>query len=186
MMLKEVYNFLKTPVYQEDENINLKYRLSMFLKLLGLALVISIGLGILIGALESTGGLQFGKHAFDKFLDQYSMFFIVFVAVVLAPLIEELIFRAPLVFFKKSPFFKYVFYLFTAIFGFYHITNFEINSTVLLFSPLLVLPQLSVGTLLGFIRVRFGLLWAIGLHAAYNFILVVPFVLVKFLNIPLE
>jgi hypothetical protein len=55
-----------------------------------------------------------------------------------------------------------------------------------LLSPLLVAPQLTVGVFLGFIRVRFGLNWAIALHAFYNLILVGPAILLKALNPPLE
>lgn len=67
-----------------------------------------------------------------------------------------------------------MFYLIALIFGYVHLFNFTINSTTMLLSPILVAPQLSAGLFFGFIRVRFGLLWSIGLHACYNFILIGP------------
>lgn len=185
-MLKEVFEFLKNPVYQEDDNIDFNYRLTKFWRLLLFAIAISFGLGLLNGGVEKLFGLDLGKHAIDDFMDKYSPWFLLFAAVVLAPVLEELFFRGPLIFFKRSPFFKYLFYLFTLVFGFYHITNFEINTTTLLLSPLLVAPQLSVGVFLGFIRVRFGLSWAVALHALYNLILIGPFVTLQLLEIPME
>jgi len=185
-MLKEVWRFVKHPVYQEDKNLNFKYRFKILLRLLGLALLISIAFGLLIGGLESLTDLDFGEHAMDLLVENYSTAFIFFAAVILAPLLEELFFRGPMLFFKKSPYFLYIFYFLSLAFGFYHITNFEITTTILLMSPLLVAPQLSVGVFLGFIRVRFGLVWAILLHACYNLILVGPIILLKIFNIPLE
>ena len=184
-MLERVWQFLKNPVYEEDENTDSKYRGNVFVRLLIYALVINIGLGFVIGLLEPVFGLDLGTHAIDKALDEYSLPFLFFAAVILAPVMEEVIFRGPLVFFRDKPYFKIIFWLLTLFFGFYHITNFEITNTVLLLSPLLVLPQIIVGAILGFIRVRFNLLWAIGLHAAYNLILMGPILLATAFNIPI-
>jgi membrane protease YdiL (CAAX protease family) len=185
-LLQEIWSFLKNPDYQEDENTDNKYRLNILFQILGIALVASIVLGLLIGGIENAFKLEFGKHAIDKALDEYPIWLMGLAAVVLAPLGEELIFRGPMIFFKEKPYFKYVFYGLTLIFGFYHISNFEISTTILLLSPLLVAPQISVGTLMGFIRVRFGILWAIALHALYNLVLVGPILILQILNIPLE
>ncbi|MFK7811257.1 MAG: CPBP family intramembrane glutamic endopeptidase [Maribacter sp.] len=185
-MLQELWNFIKNPTYEEDENTDTKYRSKVLLILLGIGLAASIILGSLTGVIETLFDLDLGKHAIDEALEKYSPLFLFFAAVVLAPLVEEFLFRGPMMFFKDKPYFKYIFYALTLIFGFYHITNFEITTTVLLLSPLLVAPQISVGALLGFIRVRFGLWWAILLHAVYNLILVGPIVVLQLLDIPLE
>lgn len=185
-MLHTLWQFLKSPTYEEDENTDIKYRASIILRLIGIAIVISILLAIIIGILETTFSLDFGKHAIANAFEDLSAWFILFAAVVIAPLMEEFIFRGPMIFFKDKPYFKHVFYVLTLIFGFYHITNFEISNTILLLSPLLVAPQISVGAILGFTRVRFGLLWAIALHAVYNLILIGPMVVLQLLGIPLE
>tara|TARA_R110002167_G_scaffold41832_6_gene127686 strand:+ start:177 stop:734 length:558 start_codon:yes stop_codon:yes gene_type:complete len=182
-MLSEVFHFLKYPVYTEDDNPDIKYRLTVFYWLLGYALMFSLVLGMLNTVLASTFGLDFGKHAVNDFIEQYSPWVLLFIAVVLAPVLEELCFRGPLIFFRRSPFFGWIFYVFTLVFGFYHLTNFDVTPTTLLFSPLLVAPQLSVGVFLGFIRVRFGLLWGMALHAMYNLILIGPLITLKLLNI---
>ena len=186
MALTELWKFLKHPYYQTDENSNLKYRFVFFLKLLGLSLVISLLLGTLIGSLETITNLDLGEHAMEELFNSYSASFIFVAAVVLAPLLEELLFRGPMIFFQRSRFFKFIFYLLTLSFGFYHLINFEVGTTVILLSPILVAPQIIVGAILGFIRVRFGLLWAILLHASYNLILIGPILLMKILEIPLE
>lgn len=185
-MLQELWHFLKNPVYEVDENADFKYRFGVLLRLLGIALVISVVLGGIMGLVENSMNLDFGKHAVEEALEKFSPWFLAFAAVVLAPVMEELVFRAPLSLFKYKSYFKIIFYVFTLIFGFYHITNFEITTTILALSPLLVAPQISVGALLGFIRVRFGLLWAIGLHAIYNLLLLGPLLVFKILDIPLE
>ncbi len=185
-MVKEIISFLKNPIYQEDEKQNFKYRLTIFWKLLFFALLLSFVFGVINASLEPLFGLDIGKHAIDDFMEQYSPWFLLLAAVVLAPVIEELLFRGPMVFFKNSPYFGVVFYLFTLVFGFYHITNFEINTQTFLLSPLLVAPQLSVGLFLGFIRVRFGLLWAMALHGLYNLILIGPFVVLQLFDSTLE
>lgn len=185
-MLKQVWEFLKNPNYQEDTNTDFKYRLDIFARLLVYILAIPFVLGMVIGSLEGLFELDLGKHAIEDFLDNYSAWFLFGAAVVLAPLLEELCFRGPLFFFKESPFFKHIFYLFTFVFGFYHITNFEFTTTNLLLSPILVAPQISAGLFLGFIRVRFGLLWSIALHACYNLILIGPVLIMLIFDISLK
>lgn len=185
-MLQRLWNFFKNPTYAEDENTDTYYRLGLLFKLLALALIISVVLGGIIGVLETTLDLDFGKHAVEEAMEKFSPWFLAFAAIVLAPLFEELVFRAPMALFKDKPYFKYIFYVLTLIFGFYHITNFEITATVLILSPILVAPQISVGALLGYIRVRLGLIWAIGLHAIYNLFLLGPLLIFKIFDIPLE
>jgi membrane protease YdiL (CAAX protease family) len=184
-MLQAVLQFLKNPIYSEDENRDFGYRVQLLFRLLALSLLISIVLGMVIGLLEQLTPLDLGDHAMDLFLDNYSPWIVFLVAVFLAPFLEELLFRGPMVFFKKSRYFGVFFYAITLVFGFYHITNFELNTQVVLASPILVLPQLCVGVFLGFIRVRLGLLWAMALHALYNLILLGPVLLLRYLNFPL-
>jgi len=185
-MLKTILLFLKHPIYEEDANTDFQYRSKVLFTLLGIGLVASIILGALNEGIQSLCKLDLGVHAIEESLDKYSPGYLFFLIVIVAPLFEELICRGPMFFFKNKRYFKYVFYILTLLFGFYHITNFEINSTTALLSPLLVAPQLSLGAILGFIRVRFGLWWAIALHAIYNCILIGPILVLQLLDISLE
>ncbi|MGB3151600.1 MAG: CPBP family intramembrane glutamic endopeptidase, partial [Maribacter sp.] len=148
--------------------------------------VLSMILGILISSLETIFRIDLGKHAIDDFFQNYPLFLLFAAAVIAAPVLEELLFRGAMICFKKKSYFPFIFYMLTLVFGFYHITNFEITKTILLHSPILVAPQLIVGSLLGFVRIKFGLIWAMAFHACYNFVLIGPLILLKILKIPLE
>ncbi len=185
-MLITIWEFVKNPIYQEDENTNLRYRISVFGKLLVIGLGASILLLSFATMIQNLFGLDMGDHAIEEMWDTYSLPMVVFLGVLVAPFFEELLFRGTMVFFKDSSNFKYIFYGLTLLFGYIHISNFEITTTTLLLSPLLVAPQIAVGGLFGFIRVRFGLIWALLLHSTYNFVLFIPFVIAKVLDIPLE
>lgn len=68
--------------------------------------------------------------------------------------------------------FGFFFYGSTVLFALVHITNFTPLSTLtLLFTPLLVLPQFVVGTMLGYIRVRYGIGYSILFHVVVNAVL---------------
>ena len=185
-MLKELYEFAKNPLYTEDTHKQFQYRFRKLTKLLVLAIALSISLLIVASIIQAIFKLEMGKHAIDDLFENNSPIVIFMLAVLVAPILEELIFRGPLVWFKNSNYFKSIFYFFTVCFGFMHITNFELTPQVWLLSPLLVAPQVSVGFILGFIRIKFGLLWSMILHASYNLILTFPVVILKLLDIPLE
>jgi len=185
-MLEELYDFAKHPVYTLDENNNLQYRFKILSKLLVLSLCLSILLLIIGSMFQNVFKLEMGKHAIDDLFENNSAIVIFLLAVLVAPFLEELLFRGPLLFFKSSKYFSIVFYLFTFTFGFIHITNFELTTQVWLLAPILVAPQISVGFLLGFIRIKFGLIWSMAMHAIYNLILIFPLMLLNFLDIPIE
>lgn len=179
MMIRSFFDFLKNPVYQENSVSNPKYRITVFLALMLLAMGLSLLLGIGIGMLDSLDTIDFGTHSLEDLTDTYTPAFLLLAAVLLAPILEELVFRWPLVLFRDSRCFNYIFYAFTLVFGFYHLINFKVTATVLLFSPLLVAPQIIVGAILGYLRVQFGLLWAMLFHASYNFLLIGPLLLLN-------
>ncbi|CAL2101853.1 membrane protein of unknown function [Tenacibaculum sp. 190130A14a] len=107
-------------------------------------------------------------HAMEEMMKTMSKTVVFIFAVIVAPLLEELIFRAPITLFRDKKTFKVAFYAFAFIFGLIHLTNFTITTNVLILAPILVLPQIILGGYLGFIRVKFGLGWSILLHACYN------------------
>jgi hypothetical protein len=74
--------------------------------------------------------------------------------------------------------FGFFFYASAVLFALTHITNYTpLNPQTLLFAPLLVMPQFIVGTMLGYIRVRYGIGYSILFHVVVNAIL---FVLARF------
>ena len=71
--------------------------------------------------------------------------------------------------------YSYVFYFTVVAFGLIHLVNFRTQLPfwkLLLWGPFLVLPQLILGAMLGFIRLKLGFWWSVLLHAVHNLIFV--------------
>ena len=62
------------------------------------------------------------------------------------------------------------------VFGYLHLVNYKFSLNLLLFSPIVLAGYLSGGLILSFIRVRYGILYAIAFHIIHNVILL----LIKF------
>ena len=198
-VLLDFVSFFKNPILEKDENQEFTYKIQVFFLLLFGCFAISFFLSIIIGMLYSSGLIENDYHAFDK-LKQLPAYQVFLTAAVIGPFIEEILFRAPLVLFKSPlklyvyliPFskqkiefpkieinafknpnvFRYAFYGCTIAFGFMHLMNYQIDTQIIIFSPILVAPQLILGLIFGYVRVRLGLVWAIAMHATYNGILV--------------
>ncbi|WP_394972141.1 CPBP family intramembrane glutamic endopeptidase [uncultured Croceitalea sp.] len=184
-MLKEVWEFFKNPLYHQEE-YDTKTKTKFFLRLAFITVGFSLILGFLIEGITSLVGFSFENHAVIEMFEDYSVLMIFFFAVLLAPVLEELIFRAPLGLFKNSKHFKYAFYISVLFFGLIHIGNYESVEGYYWLVPVLVAPQISAGIFLGFIRTKLGLVWSILLHAAHNLVLIGPFIILKLLDIPFE
>ena len=89
-------------------------------------------------------------------------------AVVLAPLVEETVFRLSLGYYRSSVYFKWIFYFSAITFGQIHIINYQIDTTHYLFIPFITLSQTFTGLLFGFVRVVYGFGYAILLHSLHN------------------
>ena len=170
--MKETFNnvisYLKNPIPGEDPNKNAGYRIKILFHLFIISIVTSIIITPLFSLIQELQLVDFETHKLEEMFKDMSFIKILLLGSVLTPILEETFFRAPITIFVKPKSFKYSFYIFTLIFGFIHISNFEINTNVLLLSPILILPQLLVGGYFGYIRVKFGLLWAMLLHGSYN------------------
>jgi membrane protease YdiL (CAAX protease family) len=177
--VNELIAFFKNPVLGKDENTNFTYRLKKFFSIFIISLITSFFFTILISFVEESGLISTEDHSVEDLFEKLSPLYFFIFAAILAPLIEECIFRAPLTLFKNKKAFKIAFYAFAIAFGFLHITNYEMTKNILLFSPLLIAPQIFAGLYFGFIRVKFGLLWSIALHATYNALLFSLFLLAK-------
>jgi len=68
-----------------------------------------------------------------------------------------------------NTFYQLFFYFIAALFGLMHIFNFTgINWNNLIFTPLLVLPQIFLGLILGYLRVTYGFIYGVLFHAIVN------------------
>ena len=162
-LIKELIAFFKNPTLEKDNNTSFIYRIKIFGQLIVVCLLTVFIISPIFTIIQD--------HALEEMMQKLSKPIVFVFATIVAPVFEEAIFRAPLTAFKKEKQFKIGFYVFAILFGLVHITNFKITPSVLLLAPILVMPQIFVGGFLGFIRVRFGLLWSIALHGSYNGIL---------------
>jgi len=94
-------------------------------------------------------------------------------AVLIAPVIEELIFRLFLVNYKTESYFRWVYYLSALVFGLIHIITYEADSTHYWFIWLITLPQIFAGFLLGYIRIVYGFWYGVLLHSLSNALVLV-------------
>lgn len=165
---KELVQYIKNPILEKDTNQSLKYRFQIFTKIFIFCAIIAIATTPLFSLFEELKSISLEDHKVEELFKNLPFFTVILIGGVVVPILEELIFRAPIILFKKPKSFKITFYTLSIIFGLIHITNFEFTNTILILAPLLVLPQLFTGFCLAFLRVRFGLRWSILLHCVYN------------------
>lgn len=137
----------------------------------------------LMGIMSATG-VEETDHELTKLLDNPMQ--LVLMAVVLAPILEELLFRFPIGNWWKVPIrllgiaktdwsiiiwwkdnFKTIFWVFTIVFAGVHFSNFA-STVPIYFAPILVLPQFVLGIMLGYIRVGWGTRYSMLFHAVHN------------------
>ncbi|MCK5848016.1 MAG: CPBP family intramembrane metalloprotease [Caldisericia bacterium] len=80
--------------------------------------------------------------------------------------------------------FIWIFYGFTVLFGLFHISNYTpLTKIVLIVSPILILPQITSGIILGYLRTKFGFFWGCLFHGLWNSILIsLVYFLISFLQ----
>tara|TARA_R110002049_G_scaffold329_16_gene1900 strand:+ start:12790 stop:13353 length:564 start_codon:yes stop_codon:yes gene_type:complete len=185
-ILNKVWKFIQSPVYIGLVHIQNHFKLKIVSALLAWGIMLSLVVGVFNEWLISLLGIDLGEHAIETFMEKYSILSLFFMAVVLAPIVEETLFRGPLIWFKNKKYFNYILYLSILLFAGIHLSNFKMSKELYFVAPFLVAPQLILGAFLSYVRVKLGLRWSIGLHATYNAILITPILLYKLLNIPLE
>jgi len=212
--VKEFLDFVKNPSYiPENTTMALNEKVSFIKKLLKFkALLLIILVPILIYTKRMTGATR------DDLQDTWTTYLSI---VIIAPIMEEIIFRyglrysktiiacliwvpvywivkytgsesnlslaigisflsIPIIRFALKPFdvklkkiwirgFPFLFHVFAITFGLVHLSNYSHISNYFLAIPL-VSTQIVSGYVLGFVRMKFGLIYSMGLHSAWNFL----------------
>lgn len=70
--------------------------------------------------------------------------------------------------------FRWVFYGFTFLFAFIHITNYQVTWLTVALFPLLLAPQFFAGFFIGYTRLRSGFFWGAAFHMLHNGLFVIP------------
>ncbi len=164
----ELISFAKNPVLLQKNNKTRKQKFKLLINIFLLCLIVALLTNPLLILFDNLKWINIENHKVNNLFESSSIYQIILMGGILVPFIEEIIFRAPITLFKTQKKFKISFYFFSLFFAFIHITNFEITTTVLLISPLLIIPQLFAGLSLGYLRVKLGLQWSILLHCIYN------------------
>jgi membrane protease YdiL (CAAX protease family) len=99
--LFELFAYIKNPVLEKDENTNFTYRLKTFFSLFLISLLTAFIFTISISLVEESGFISTRKHAIESLFEKATPVYFFVLAVIIAPLVEESIFRAPLTLFKK-------------------------------------------------------------------------------------
>lgn len=192
-VLNDILIFLRKPKDRTISKDIAGNKLIWFLYTLIISILLMIVSILMVSVLESLGLLDPQEHKITNLLSNPLM--LILQAVIVAPIIEELIFRFQLTFkrnyslkaiiyiiskFNKDDYsstanrfkslwdkyFAYVFYTVAVIFALIHSYNFtDINYFLL---PLLVLPQFIIGLLIGYLRIRIGFIWGFLLHLFNN------------------
>ncbi|MBV7441042.1 CPBP family intramembrane metalloprotease [Weeksellaceae bacterium TAE3-ERU29] len=74
---------------------------------------------------------------------------------------------------------RWILYFSIFLFGFVHILNYELSIKVFLLFPLITLPQLVSGALMGFARINYGFIYGLSMHMISNFIYLSLLILIK-------
>ncbi len=201
----ELFDFFKSPSEIEKWDEEFGTKLSFWLKILAIDFLLSFAITVVMSVASELGLFDAENHEVMEMMKNMTPVGFMFMAVIFIPFIEELVFRLPLrynsnLLFKivevlssifgknvknevKSGFqsiytkhFKVIFYTSALFFALLHILNYQISLSVVLFSPLLIMPQLLFGMFGGYIRLKLGFFWGACLHFAHNLI---------FLSIPL-
>ena len=160
--------YLKNPILEKDTNTDLKYRFQIFFKILVISILTGFIITPIFALIQELQLVNMENHKVEEVFKDMGIPLMILIGAIIVPILEETLFRGPITLFKKARSFKIAFYFFALIFGFVHLSNFELTTNVLLLSPILVLPQIILGGYLGYIRVRFGLQWSMLLHGTYN------------------
>ena len=206
LTFKDLASFLKSPREEIDLlQKNLHKIKNLFLVLL-IDILATLVILLIINFFESLKLITTENHKLLELIELYPLWVIIFLGVLFIPFIEEIIFRLHLRFrnFYIAKIIIYLIYVtgikerekiqnsaeniwqnrygiifyFTAIlFGLVHLTNYDYSINILIFFPVLILPQFTVGLLSGYLRVRFGFIWGFFLHALHNAIfLLIPLI----------
>lgn len=196
----DFWEFIKNPKDEADSNQSTKLKLTRLFSVLGIELLIMLVLTTIISVLEHAGIIDMSNHKVEDMMQSFPAWAVLVLGALIIPFLEEVVFRFYLRFKNNYPlrfliflssifgqknrndfrafserkwhaYYKLIFYFSAFLFAIVHLSNFDLSLKVLIFLPLLVMPQFIVGLFTGYLRVKFGLVWSFFLHGLHNFIL---------------
>lgn len=179
----DFFYFLKNPEQNQIE-LKLREKWIIIFSILLLDFVVAFITMPILGLLED---LDILKLDYDDFLFDQNILFILLIAGIIVPIIEEIIFRLPLKYSRNylfrgldyisnnrskliwNKYFKFFFYAFAIVFALIHLSNYN-NNSILFFvlAPIIVFSQFFGGLTLGYIRLKLGFIWGVLQHSLFN------------------
>jgi hypothetical protein len=201
-----VKQFLLLPIDEKDNSISNSMKVVRFVVVLSIDVLIGLIVLGLLSVFQGLKLLDIESHKMNDIIKQFPVLFVLITGVILLPAFEELIFRFFLRFNRFNPlktilnifnknknesmsdfeyskfvwdkYYKIIYYSSAILFGLYHLTNYKITLWIIIFTPILVLSQIVMGLLCGYLRVKFNFLWGMSLHILHNFIfLAIPLIM---------
>ena len=190
--IQSLFLFLKNPKDEKDTAASFPSKLKTFSLLFGFEIFVMLLLVGLINLLDSSGLIDLGEHELGDMMENLPIVAMLLMGVVVVPFLEELIFRLALKYERNIPLrligkavgeektrnfwdknYRLIFYFSALCFGYAHIFNFgTLSTSILLFSPILILPQFFMGSVAGYLRVKFGFMWSYALHFCHNLLFI--------------
>lgn len=193
--LRNFLNFLRQPIDRKSKLNTSPIKVFLLLLILDIILMFLLSYGV--DFLGNKGWLDLDNHAVLQLLMHFPWYWIILLAVIFIPFLEELIFRFPLRFEKNyllqvpillisgrdkrkkqaykniwDKYFSQIFYLSAIAFALIHAMNYNWDNTSLWLTPLLVLPQFILALFIGYLRVQFNFTWGFLFHALHNLIFI--------------
>ena len=199
LFLNGFFKFIKHPI---DRRVNHKHFFKdLIFGFLALDITILLPTILIVSFVSDALNID-PSSKFDVLFDSEPIILAVS-AIILAPLLEELIFRFfirlkyaffyvyPIILVGRmlkihhiclykwmitswSTVFPVIFFGSSLLFGFVHIFNFESAEEFLPYFPILTLPQIFLGLIFGYTRIAYGLKYSILFHAIHNGVLILP------------
>jgi membrane protease YdiL (CAAX protease family) len=188
-VIADFFEFFKNPQENFTESLSAKQKWKILFSILLLDFILVFFASGILSFIDSFL-FELNSDPIEDIFSNKGVFSIILMAVVIVPLIEELIFRFPLKYERNLVFhffdfltknraktlwfkyFKIIFYLFSIAFALMHLTNYSnTNALFYVLAPLIVLPQLIAGITLGYVRLKLGFFWGVLQHGLYNLIL---------------
>jgi membrane protease YdiL (CAAX protease family) len=191
--------FLKNPAEKADAVQTRSEKAKKLFTLLMIDIPVMGVLICVLSGIQALGLFDLHNNKFNQLFLTIPVWPLTFILVILIPFFEELIFRLYLRY-KYNYLLRFlvsttsvagevnhekagnwakqfwirrynvIFYFSAILFGFYHLANYKISPMILLFSPIIVAPQIIAGLFFGYLRVRHDLLLGFSMHGLHNVI----------------
>lgn len=208
--LNDFWRFAKRPT-DVKSNLSDKDIAKNMLVIFGFELLVVLLFILIISPFEDQ--LNLDKNMLEDFLKNSPFLFLV-LGTFVSPFVEELIFRFFITLrrafyilwpmylvgsvFNVKRFtvlkntvglwkviFPFILYLSSISFGLIHLANYENYHDIIWLAPLITFPQLFLGVVLGYTRIKYGFKWGFFLHMVHNALIIIPTVILQMLGVGL-